>query len=426
MKIAVIGSGISGLGAAYYLQKKHEVTVFEKNNYPGGHVNTIEVETADGIQPVDTGFIVHNRVTYPHLLHLFDELNVATEDSDMSFAVHNLDSNLQLSGSGLSGLLAQRKNIFRPSYWRFIKDILRFIKEARADLNTAKVDCTMGEYLERGRYGRLLTYNFILPMGSAVWSTPVDSMLEFPARTLIQFFYNHGILGVDTQFTWRVVSGGSYRYVKQLIDRSDFTLHLNAAVDSVEKNEQGVTLRVNGASLNFDRVIMASHAPASLKMLRQPSAAEEKFLSAFQYLPNKALLHTDESVMPPIRKIWSAWNYRIRGEQSSTVYWMNRLQNIGGPRQYFVSINEFGSVNPGKIIREIDYEHPYFDTAAVNAQKDYEMINRNGPVYFAGAYTRYGFHEDGLMSGIAAARQIDSTVLPSQFAENNIKMPGDE
>lgn len=414
-RLAIIGSGISALGAAYYLRNQYDITIFEAGSYVGGHTNTVTVDDDGRALPVDTGFIVYNETTYPNLTRLFVELKVKTHESDMSFGMHNMASGLQYSGQNYSTLFARRKSVFSPRHWRFLLQAARFNETAPRDLADGKADLPLGQYLRERGYDEYFIYNFIVPMGSAVWSTPVEKMLDFTAAALIRFFRNHGFLGMHTQLQWRTVTGGSRSYVQKILSAVDCAVRLNEPVQRVQRllnSQAGVRVVTASGAHEFDRVLIATHADQALAMLAEPSALEAELLPAFRYEKNIAALHRDESVMPPLRRIWSSWNYKTRptadgnSVDSATVYWMNRLQKLPTPNNYFVSINDFEEIQPDKLIRQIEYDHPLFDSRAIALQPRLTELNQQGPIYFAGSYFRYGFHEDGLISGLAVVEQL--------------------
>ncbi|MEQ9363906.1 MAG: FAD-dependent oxidoreductase [Leptospirales bacterium] len=411
-KLAIVGSGISALGAAYYLRDQYDITIFEAGSYVGGHTNTVTVDDDGAPLPVDTGFIVYNETTYPNLTRLFADLGVATHESDMSFGMHNLSTGLQYSGQNYGTLFAQRKNIFSPRHWRFLLQASRFNETAPAHLEAGEADIPLGAYLEEQGYDQYFIYNFIVPMGSAVWSTPIDKMLDFTAAALIRFFRNHGFLGMHTQLQWRTVTGGSRSYVQKIMSATDHEVRLNEAVRKIRRESDGVSVHTDGATFRFDKVLIATHADQALAMLDKPTALESELLPAFRYEKNRAVLHTDRSVLPPLKRVWSSWNYKSREDaengrvESSTVYWMNRLQNLPTQNDYFVSINDFEAIDPAATLRAIDYEHPLFDSNAIRLQARLPELNRNGPIFFAGSYFRYGFHEDGLISGLSVVEKL--------------------
>ncbi|MEM7184644.1 MAG: FAD-dependent oxidoreductase [Spirochaetota bacterium] len=408
MKIAVVGCGISGLGAAYYLAKQHEVTVFEKEDYPGGHTNTIMVEEDGKKLPVDTGFIVFNDKTYPNLNRFFDELGISAKNTDMSFSVYNKMTGLQWNGGNLSGLFAQKRNLFNIKYLRLLWQAKNFFQKAPETTKGIDYSCSMGEYLDTYKYGTYFRENFILPMGSAVWSTPPGKMLSFPALTLIQFFKNHGFLDVSQTVQWKSVQNGSKSYVEKALANSKIELKLKEPVASVEKVKENLCkLTTEKREYQFDKVIFACHAPTTVKIFKSITQEQKQVLDKFQYEKNIAILHSDESSMPTRRKAWACWNFKMYpGERTSTVYWMNRLQNLDYQKNYFVSINEHDELDPAKVIRTIEYEHPLFDTDAMQNQAALQQLNQDGTVFFAGAYFRYGFHEDGISSGLEVVRRL--------------------
>ncbi|HVT73634.1 MAG TPA: FAD-dependent oxidoreductase [Lacunisphaera sp.] len=417
--IAIIGSGIAGLGSAWFLRHEHEVTVFEADDRIGGHAHTVLVPE-DGRQvPVDTGFMVFNHVTYPNLLRLFRALDVPIKPTDMSFSVRHGPQALEYRGTSLNTLFAQRRNLLRPSFYRFLLQIDRFNREAVAALDDPAVaGLTLADYVAARGYGDAFLNLYLVPMSSAVWSTPPDEMLRFPAATLLRFFHNHGFLGLHTQHPWWTIDGGSRRYVERLTAGFRERIRTRCPVQRVRRTDRGIELATPDGTACFERVVFACHAPTALALLGAGATpGERRVLSAFRYQPNTALLHTDAAVMPRRRLAWSAWNYRIEAApgagapiQASTHYWMNRLQGVSERRDYFVSINGEALVDPAQVIRRIACEHPLFDLAARRAQADLPALNETASLrtatYFAGAWQRYGFHEDGLVSALAACRAI--------------------
>jgi len=412
-KLAIIGTGIAGMGCAHLLQKKYDITLFEQNDYVGGHTNTISVDE-DGAQVhMDTGFMVFNFETYPNLCKLFDKIKAPIKKTDMSFSVQHLPSGLEYCGSGLNGLFAQRKNIFNAKYIKMLMQISRFNKISLEILNDARYhNHTLKQYIEVFGFGEDMLWKYLIPMSSAVWSTPMEKMLDFPAITLIRFFKNHGFLGLNTQHQWYTLQNGSQSY-KEIIMRpfKDKTF-VNKKVVSLSREKGGVILKfVDGSSGTFDKVICASHADQTLRFLGDASSLERELLSLFKYEKNMATVHTDEGVMPATRSTWSSWNYRIEGSSGklipSTIYWMNSLQGVSKKKNYFVSINALdGTVYKKKIIKEIEYEHPIFDVAAMNAQSKLQELNKTGPVYFCGSYFKYGFHEDAYASAVELCKSL--------------------
>lgn len=407
MKIAVLGAGISGLGAAFLLSKKYEVDLYEKEGRLGGHARTTIVEEEGRSFGVDTGFLVFNHETYPLLTKLFKKLNVKIEKSDMSFGFWDETSNSAYNGQSLSGLFFQKKNLFSPSHYRMIADIIRFNKTANRDIdqNSKALDVSLGEYLEP--YSEVFKERYIIPMGAAIWSTPSEKMHDFPAKTFIQFFKNHGLLGVTTQHQWLTVSGGSKNYVDKIKTHISGKVILNSDVVGVRRNANGITLiHQDGSQSEYDKVVMAMHAPEALEMLQDATLEEKQILSAFPYKQNNALLHNDSKALYPDKKIYAAWNYKTGGEENAVTlsYWINRLQNLDSKKDYFVSLNETSALED--VIEQISYEHPQFDANAIMMQSRREEINGKNNTYFAGAYWRYGFHEDGLWSANTIAQRF--------------------
>lgn len=412
-KLAIIGTGIAGMGCAHLLQKKYDLTLFEQNNYVGGHTNTVSVDE-DGKQVhMDTGFMVFNFETYPNLCKLFEEIKAPIKKTDMSFSVQHVPTGLEYCGSGLNGLFAQRKNIFSAKYIKMLMEISRFNKISIQILDDPKYkDHSLAQYIKEFGFSEDMLWKYLVPMSSAVWSTPMEKMLDFPAVTLIRFFKNHGFLGLNTQHQWYTLQNGSQAYREILIAPFKDRIHINSEVKKVKRqNGKAIVILNNGSEQEFDKVIFASHADQTLAMLESPTEEEKRLLSPFKYEKNKATVHTDENIMPKTKKTWSSWNYRIEernGKQiPTTIYWMNSLQGVSEKKNYFVSINAMpGTVDPKKIIREIDYEHPLFDVAAIKAQDELQKLNETGPLYYCGSYFKYGFHEDAYASSVELCEKL--------------------
>ncbi len=422
--LGIIGTGIAGLGCAHALQHRYALTLYEKGSHVGGHANTVLVQDAAGRIPIDTGFMTFNHVTYPHLTRLFRELDVETQASSMSFSVQHLQAGLEFCGSSLNLLFGQRRNLLRRSFWKMLLTINRFNQEAVACLESRRHDHqSLDEYICERNYGDQFRDLYLMPMSCAVWSTPPERMLQFPATTLLRFFHNHGFLGLHTQHPWFTVSGGSRRYVEKLIAPFRDRIHVRRGVAQVRRhNGRVVVTDQDGQQQSFDRVILACHADEALGMLGDADPRERRVLGEFHYQPNLALLHTDESVMPATRRCWSSWNYRVSGAgdgrlEPSTVYWINSLQRLPTRQNYFVSINGEASLDPARILQRIAYDHPLFNLGAVRAQRELPELNRrHSGVYFCGSYFRYGFHEDALASAMDLSRQLDPTLSGNERA----------
>ncbi|CAA6802292.1 MAG: COG2907: Amine oxidase, flavin-containing [uncultured Sulfurovum sp.] len=407
MKIAVLGAGISGLGAAYLLSQKHEVDLYEKEDRLGGHARTTQIEENGQTFGVDTGFLVFNHETYPLLTKLFQKLDVKIENSDMSFGFWDKKTNKAYNAQTLGGLFFQKKNLFSLNHYKMIYDIIRFNKKANYDVDnaTSELDKSLGEYLTP--YGKTFKEQYILPMGAAIWSTPSDEMHNFPAKTFLQFFKNHGLLGVSTQHQWLTVSNGSVNYVNKIKEHVSGKIILNSDVISITRHEEGVVLHhENGETSEYDKVVLAMHAPDALSMLNDASTDEYQTLSQFTYKENDAVLHNDEKALYPKQEIYAAWNYKNNEDNSAVTlsYWINRLQKLPTKKNYFVSLNETENID--HMIERIAYEHPQFNAEAIEAQSKKWLISGVNHTYYAGAYWRYGFHEDGLWSANDVAKEF--------------------
>jgi predicted NAD/FAD-binding protein len=412
--IAVIGSGVAGLTAAYLLNKKHKVTVFEKNDYPGGHTNTIIIKSGpDEGTPVDTGFIVMNHKNYPVLTKLFKELNTGLRDTSMSFGYFCENTGLQYSSRGLNGLFAQRLNVFNPEYRTMIKEILRFYKITKKDLEQKSVGTrTLGQYLNDNKFTGYFITHHIIPMGAAIWSTPDEGMMEFPAESFLRFLNNHGLLGVAGQPQWKTVVGGSFAYVKTIRKTLGTDVIVNTPIVEVKRTGSGVTVKSSdGNSRDFDYVVIAAHADEALAMLKDPSPDEKRLLSPWFYQKNYTILHTDPSVMPTIRNAQGSWNF-IRekttgsGSALSLTYDMNRLQGLKTKSNYFVTLNTGKIIKKESIITEMVYHHPTYSFESMKTQSELPSLNGVNRTYFCGSYFGYGFHEDAARSGLQVAEKF--------------------
>jgi len=407
MKIAVLGAGISGLGSAYLLSKKHQVDLYEKDNRFGGHARTTQVEEDGKTFGVDTGFLVFNHETYPLLTKLFKQLDVKIENSDMSFGFWDQKNNMAYNGQSIGGLFFQKKNLFSLEHYLMIRNIVRFNKQANIDLETNELDLslTLGEYLQS--YSEAFKQRYIIPMGAAIWSTPSNKMNEFPALTFLRFFKNHGLLGVSTQHQWLTVSNGSINYVNKILPKISGKVIKNSNIISVKRVDNKVYLIDKNGEINiYDKVVLAMHAPEALKILDDSSPKEQEILGAFSYKENNAVLHTDKNALYPNKNIYAAWNYKTSGKSNDVTlsYWINKLQNLITKKDYFVSLNETDEIK--EVIENIKYSHPQFDLNAIKMQGKRDEINGVNNTYFAGAYWRYGFHEDGLWSANTIAEKL--------------------
>jgi predicted NAD/FAD-binding protein len=409
-KLAIIGSGVSAMTCAYYLRDRFEITIFEKNDYLGGHTHTHLISEGEKNFTIDTGFIVFNEATYGNMLKLFAELGVEKQKSDMSFAVHNQLNGLQYCGSSLALLFAQRSNLFSPRHYRFLFEINRFFKAALRDKDMVKGSReTIEDYCRRNSLSDYFIENFLAPMSSAVWSVPQTEIRKFPISLLLPFLYNHGLLGLDTQHQWYTVQGGSNAYIKKIVKAANFTIRHSEPVEAVAERDGQVFVRTAQREESFDFAVLASHSDQSLRIANGLSPERRSALQAFGYNHNRAVLHTDASAMPSLKRVWSSWNHVVGPEgKSSTVYYVNRLQNPPTETDYFVSINPFAEIARDKIIKEIDYEHPDFTVENFALQDKLRELNKGERIILAGAYFGYGFHEDGVKSGLAAAELLEN------------------
>ncbi len=397
--IAVIGAGVSGLTAAYVLGRKHEVTLFEANNYLGGHTDTQSVVVAGEKIHVDTGFIVYNDRTYPHFIQLLDQLGCPGIPTEMSFSMNR--TGLEYNGHTLNSLFAQRSNVFRPSFWRMVLDILRFNKEAVS--LAPNEPRTIGEYLEQEGYSTYFRHDYILPMAAAIWSTGHERVSEFPIRALAQFFENHGLLSIKNRPQWRIVEGGSQAYVEAMKPYIA-DARVEQAVASVSRTRSGVNLVLeSGEEHAFDEVVIATHSDQALEMLTDPSTEEREILGSIHFSSNEACLHTDTSLLPSRKLAWASWNYHLTNEnidKATLTYNMNILQHIKSEETVLVTLNDDGRIDPKKVLKKIDYAHPQYNHAMLEAQQRKHEISGKNRTYYCGAYWQFGFHEDGVNSAL--------------------------
>jgi predicted NAD/FAD-binding protein len=417
-RVAIVGSGISGLAVAHRLASTAQVTVFEAADWFGGHTHTVDL-TLDGVtHGVDTGFLVFNHRTYPNLVRLFETLGVETAASDMSFSVKSTASGLEWSGSDLNGVFAQRRNLMRPRFLGMLREVMRFnrlatdLAERGAENDLAE---PIGDFLNRHRFGEAFRDWYFLPMIGCIWSCPTDQMLRFPIATMIRFCHNHGLIQVSNRPQWHTVRGGAKHYVDKILAQLD-DARLSTPVREVRRlpgsqGQAGVLVRTDTTEERFDEVVMACHSDQSLALLADATAGERAVLGAIRYHPNRAVLHTDVSVLPQRRRAWAAWNYEradVAREQSAVClhYWINRLQPLPWQRAVVVSLNPASAIAPEQVHGEFHYSHPVFDLAAIEAQRQLPQIQGRSHVWFCGAWTRYGFHEDGLSSGLEVAGSL--------------------
>lgn len=411
MKIAIIGSGISGLTSAYLLARQHEVSVFEAADWVGGHTHTVQVRRGERDYALDTGFIVFNDWTYPNFIRLLGELGVGYQPTEMSFSVHDPASGLEYNGNNLNSLFAQRRNLLSPGFWGMLRDILRFNREALDDLQHERIaaDTTLGRYLALGGYGQRFTNHYIVPMGAAIWSMSLADMLDFPLQFFVRFFKNHGLLSVSNRPQWYVVKGGSSAYIEPLTRSFAGAIRLNCPVQRVERDADGVTLHSSAGSERFDKVVFACHSDQALAMLAQPSLPEQEILGALRYADNEVVLHCDTALLPRRRLAWASWNYRLGGpsrQPAAVTYDMNILQGLDAPETFCVSLNQSEAIDPDKVINRFTYAHPQFSLAGLAAQARVDELQGPQHSYFCGAYWANGFHEDGVVSGLRVARAL--------------------
>lgn len=417
-RIAVIGSGISGLSAAWLLSRRHDVTLYETDGRLGGHTNTRTVMTRQGPTAVDTGFIVFNPSSYPNLVALFEHLGVATQDTEMTFGVSLDEGHTEYSGTDIFTLFAQKRNLFRPRHWSMIRDILRFYREAPRH-GPAAEEQSLGQFLDAGGYGTAFREDHLLPMAAAIWSGPIDEMMELPAAAFVRFCDNHNLMIAGARPPWRTVVGGSQRYVEKLLGDAKLSVRADCGVQRVKRTSGGVLVAdASGEEHVYDEVVIATHANQALAMLDQPTARERELLGAFRYSKNFAILHDDPSLMPQRRSVWSAWNYlgtRDGGGERRPVsvsYWMNALQHLKCETDLFVTLNPTTAIDPARVHYATEYEHPVFDRAALAAQREHADIQGIDRIWYAGAHLGAGFHEDGLQAGLAVAEVLGGVQRP--------------
>ncbi len=413
MKVAVIGSGISGLSAAHFLSKKHKVDLFEKNDHFGGHSHTVEISSNDNKEKtsVDLGFIVFNKKNYPNLVNLFEKLQISYEKSNMSFSVSIKNSNIEYSGSGINGLFANKYNIFNPNFIKMIKEIFSFYKMADKMKKENITNLTLGEFLKSKKMSNYFIKFHIIPMVSAIWSMPTDLAYEMPMISFINFFQNHGLFKIKNRPQWYTVSGRSKIYVKKILETINGEYFKNYKIRNVLRNKNGVRLYYGSINeyFEYDKVIFAVHANEVLELINDPTENEKKILKNFQYKKNTGYLHNDHRLMPDRKNVWSSWNSILDKndtKKSCVTYWLNKLQNLKTSKNYFLTLNPIISIESSKIVQKVDFTHPFYDMKTINAQKYLSELQGVNNSYFCGSYFGYGFHEDGLNSGIEVSNKL--------------------
>tara|TARA_Y100000588_G_C14211558_1_gene906906 strand:- start:425 stop:1765 length:1341 start_codon:yes stop_codon:yes gene_type:complete len=424
LNIAIVGTGISGLAAAWLLNQKHNVTIFEKNEYIGGHSHTVCAHDGTNKLSIDTGFIVYNEANYPNLTALFKHLNVPTTESSMSFAASLEDGSFEYSGTDLNSLLGQRANLFRPRFWRMIAGIARFYSDApRFFENESNLSLTLSQFLEKRNYDPSFVRDHLLPMGAAIWSTTTQEISEYPASSFIRFFQSHGLLNLTNRPKWRTVLGGSAEYVRRMTDTFFDKIFLDHVL-SIHRTDSGVKLITSkGENYRFDHVVLATHADEALALLVDPCDFEVKVLSPWRYTKNEVVLHNEPSLMPKERRTWSSWNFvstRHQEQGLCVTYWMNKLQRLNTTKQFFITLNPFLNISPDKIVSRHEYTHPYFNEDTLKTQKNLWAIQGIKRTWYCGSYFGFGFHEDGLQSALAVAEQLGEVRRPwTVVGENN-------
>ncbi|MGM0857948.1 MAG: NAD(P)/FAD-dependent oxidoreductase [Pseudomonadota bacterium] len=412
-RIAIIGSGISGMAAGWYLSAQHEVTLFEADTRLGGHTATMDVDIEGRPYAIDTGFIVFNDWTYPHFQRLLDALGVPSQATEMSFSVHETSVDFEYNGHTLTSLFAQRRNLLNPAFYRLLADIMRFNKQATRDLENDRLPpgMTLGDYLDQNGYGQAFQRRYLLPMGAAIWSASIGDLRAFPLTFFVRFFRNHGLLSVNHRPQWYTLVGGSRRYIPALTAPYAERIHLNTPVTRIDRHATGVTLTTSVGTQRFDHVVLACHADQALAMLGDPTTDEREILGAMPYQDNEVVLHTDTSLLPRRRRAWASWNYRLDGrgadERVSVTYDMNILQRLESDTTFCVTLNDSESIDPARILGRYVYAHPQFTLAGQAAQQRHGEISAPARrTHFCGAYWRNGFHEDGVWSALRVARSL--------------------
>lgn len=419
MKIAIIGSGISGLTCGHYLYQDHDICVYENNSYIGGHSNTVEVSERDRTIPIDTGFIVFNDWTYPNFENLIKKLDIDITNSEMSFSVKCEATGFEWCGNGIKGLAFNKNNWHKIKSYQILFDFLKFNRLGKSFISNNNFDITLGNFLDQNNFSKTFVKNYILPMGAAIWSSSTKDIYEYPAHSFLSFFNNHGLLNIKKRPQWKTIKGGSREYVSALSKPFKDKIILNSKITRiVRRNGKVILYTENDKSEVFDHVILACHSDEALNLLSEPSDQEKKTLSAIKYQFNEAVLHTDSRLMPNNTNAWSSWNYHIPKstlDTSKVTYYMNKLQPLNTKVDYFVSLNQTDRINPKHIIHKIPYYHPVLDINAINAQKSKQLLNGTQSTWYCGAYWRNGFHEDGAWSAITTIDQFNNEAGNAQL-----------
>ena len=406
MKIAVIGSGISGLSAAYFLSKKFKVDLFEKEDHFGGHSFTYDIKEYDKVTPVDLGFIVFNKITYPNLVKFFEDLNVPYEKSDMSFSVSIKNTNIEYCGSGLGGIFTNKSNLLNFKFLKMIKEIISFYKIAPTLLQKNIKDQSLGEFLNDKKLSKYFIDYHLIPMVAAIWSMPFSKAKEMPIKFFLNFFTNHGLFKLKNRPQWYTVSNRSRTYVEKVINKISGEIFKNYKVSKIIRSNDNVRIMIGKEYIDYDQVVLASHADESLNILERPTEEEKNILGKFKYVENEAVLHSDESLMPKKKRAWSSWNSISDGKNTCITYWLNKLQNLETTKNYFLTLNPIYKLNDNFIIKKINFTHPYLNHENTLLQKKLHSIQGKKRTWFCGSYFGYGFHEDGLRSSIELANNL--------------------
>ena len=408
MKIAVIGSGISGLSSAYYLSKHHKVDLYEQSDHFGGHSYTYDIKEEDKIVPVDLGFIVFNELTYPNLINFFNELNVPFEKSNMSFSVSVKNTNVEYGGSGFNAIFANKLNLLNLKFLKMIREIISFYNHAPSLLQNNIEDKTLGDYLRRSKLSKYFIEYHIIPMVAAIWSMPFSKAKEMPLKLFLNFFINHGLFRLKNRPQWYTVTNRSRTYVKKILEKISGEIFKNYKINNISRSNDNVRISIGNEYLDYDQVVLACHADQSLNILNDPSAKEKEILNKFTYVSNRAFLHTDENLMPSRKKAWSSWNSITKDNRTCITYWLNKLQNLKTNKNYFLTLNPVAEVEENKIIKQEKFTHPYFNNENVSLQKDLHLLQGKKRTWFCGSYFGYGFHEDGLKSSIDLVKKFNT------------------